>query len=81
MGTHFDDRAINQVGVQVPVDVAWAGQGVFDAVHSQYSGRPVAEILPVLRNELRRIGWSPPTMWLREQASRIAAGDRVTIRV
>ena len=69
------------MGVLVAVELAWAAQGVFDAVHSQYAGRPVAQILPVLRHELRGIGWSPPTMWLREQASTIAAGNKVIVRV
>jgi len=81
MGSQFDDHAINQLGVQVPADVAWAAPGVFDAVHIEHAGRPVAQILPVLRNELRRIGWSPPTMWLREQATKIASGHRVTVTV
>jgi hypothetical protein len=61
-------------------DVATEYQRMLDSLLQRYSGRPLAEIRPVLEREWRRIGGRISDPELTEYASHISSGTRIVMR-
>lgn len=54
---------------------------MFDSLRRRYTGRPVAEIKPVLTRAWARIGGSIPDPELTDYASLISEGRRIKMQV
>jgi hypothetical protein len=80
----FDDRefrkAIDKVAKDAVREVAKDAQRVFDRVHRSHAGKPVEQVMPVLRSAARSADWKFTDAELRSYAEAISQRTRIVVK-